>query len=69
MSTAASPAVDAARRFTEGLSWLHARVGRRLPVQLSRANDHRTNARVRVAPSATSLQPTVYLRPGAALAR
>ena len=47
--------------FTPGLSWLHARVGRRLPARRSRAGDYRTYARVRVASAHSALQPTVFL--------
>ena len=55
-------------RFTEGLSWLHARVGRRHAARGSRAGDQRTNARVRGVPS-NALQPTVYSPSGSHMSR
>ena len=48
-----------------GLSWLHARVGRRRPSQRSGTGEYRTYARIRVASSPAAMQPTVYLPSGA----
>jgi hypothetical protein len=54
------------KRFTQGLAWLHARVGRRLPITVFRDNEQRTlNSRPRLTLStAPALHPTVYLQPG-----
>ena len=51
------------RRLTQGPSWLHARVGRRVPVQRTGESDQRaTNSHARVdASTASPLSPTVYL--------
>jgi hypothetical protein len=53
------------RRFTQGRSWLHARVGREIPAGHTRETRFRpTNSRAKVRPSAAAaLQPTVYLPP------
>ena len=49
-------------RLAESRTWLHARVGRRLPVERTREGErHRTNARVRASAATAALQPTVYL--------
>jgi hypothetical protein len=50
------------RRFVEGLSWLHARVGRQIPLELTAQTDRSgTNSHVKAKASAVALQPTVYL--------
>jgi hypothetical protein len=51
------------RRFTQGPSWLHARVGRRIPVKrISESNQRATHSHARVhASTAAPLSPTVYL--------
>lgn len=47
------------RRFNEGLAWLHARVGRRIPVELTpESHRSRTNSH---AKANAALLPTVYL--------
>ncbi|HEX2249006.1 MAG TPA: hypothetical protein VHH32_01580 [Gemmatimonadales bacterium] len=49
------------RRFTQGLSWLHARVGRRVK-RISESNQRVTNSHARVdALTVAPLSPTVYL--------
>jgi hypothetical protein len=50
------------RQFTQGVSWLHARVGRRVPVQRRRDSDQRaSNSHAKTYDSALVLRPTVYL--------
>ncbi len=51
------------RHFMQGLNWLHARVGRRIPVKPIRESVRRTtNSRAKMKPSAVAaLRPTVYL--------
>ena len=47
------------RRFNEGLAWLHARVGRRIPVELTpESHRGRTNSHFKTK---AALPPTVYL--------
>ncbi len=47
---------------TLSLSWLGARVGRRVPVERTWESERRrTNARVRADRSTPALRPTVYL--------
>jgi hypothetical protein len=50
------------RRFTQGLAWLHARVGRQTPVELTPESDRRrTNSHAKAAATGVALLPTVYL--------
>jgi hypothetical protein len=52
------------RRFTQGLSWLHARVGRRIAIEGSReSNGRNPNSHAREN-AAVILRPTVYLASG-----
>lgn len=50
-------------QFTQGLNWLHARVGRRKPVmRISETSRRSTNSRARMdASSPAALRLTVYL--------
>jgi hypothetical protein len=50
------------RRFTEGLAWLHARVGRRIPLELTPETDRRSiNSHAKPNSTTAALLPTVYL--------
>ena len=50
--------------------WLHARIGRRLPIACSRrGNRDATNARIRPPEPVGVLRPTVYLAPERAVPR
>ena len=50
------------RRLAHGSTWLHARVGRRVPADRVRQSARRaTNARTSARPSAAALRPTVQL--------
>jgi hypothetical protein len=46
-------------QFTQGLSWLHARVGRRIP--LGRSGGVQSWRRSAVSPAVPALRPTVCL--------
>ena len=49
-------------QFTQGLSWLHARVGRRIPLGRSESRGGvQSWRRAAASPAVPALRPTVYL--------
>jgi hypothetical protein len=49
------------RSFAQGLSWLHARVGRRIPVtRTCESTRYALNARRKALASVVALRPTVF---------